>query len=147
MRYKVPQDVQREDRILWFMTLKQLIIILVGGGISYLMFVTLTKSYHLGTMEIALIWLPGIIALAFAFLKIKGLPLFQFLLLMVETLIFRAPRRHWQSNVTPFVSMTQVTSDDKKKSTAPVIEKDASEDKIKNLAALIDGEVPTPQQP
>ena len=35
MRFKVPQDVQREDTIIGPITFKQLIIMIIGGGIGY----------------------------------------------------------------------------------------------------------------
>lgn len=140
MKYKVPQDVQREDQILWFITLKQLIMILLGGGISYLLFVNLSKEYELSLLELVIIWLPAGLSVAFAFLKIKGLPLLQFLLLVIEQTFFRAPRRYWQENSDVFVSMTtNFKLDDKKKKTK-MIEKNYSEEKIKNLAAILDGE-------
>ena len=145
MRYKVPQDVQREDHILWILTLKQLVIILIGGGLSYLIFVNLKKEYDLNEVENILIWLPLLISVAFAFLKIKGISLTKFILLLIEQNVFRLPKRHWcQGGGEPFVSMTTTFSMSDKKKEATVGEaKEVSQEKIKNLAKLLDGEKKT----
>ena len=91
MQFKVPQDVQREDIILWLITFKQFVILLLGGGISYVMFVNMNKHYRLNTFEDILVWIPAMVAIAFSFIKIKGIPLFQFILLMIENIFFRPP--------------------------------------------------------
>ncbi|HLG25523.1 MAG TPA: PrgI family protein [Candidatus Gracilibacteria bacterium] len=68
MQFKVPQNVQREDRIVGPLTLKQLIICGVGGGVAYAIYVSLGKAY------LWITWLPPvaivtIITVAFAFIK------------------------------------------------------------------------------
>ena len=140
MQFKVPQDVQREDQILWFITLRQLIMILIGGGISYGLFTTLSKKYVLGLVEIILICIPAIIAISFAFVKIKGIPLFKFILLLIETKLFRASRRYWQTNGSIFVSMTTGFVQQKKDKKRTLSTKNVSNEKFKNLANLIDHE-------
>jgi hypothetical protein len=138
MQFKVPQDVQRADQILWFITLRQLILILIGGGISYGLFTVFSKKYVLGTFEVILLCIPAAIAISFAFVKIKGIPLFKFILLLVETSVFRAPRRYWQTNSNILVSMTTGFRMKKKSTKEVIITKNISEDRIKNLANLID---------
>lgn len=141
MRYKVPQNVQRADQILWFLTLPQLIILILGFGISYWLFTTLNKIFILDQISQILVWLPGGIAAAFAFLKIKGIPLFKFILLLLEQNMFRPPRRRWsQHGGTPFVSLTTPFSkNSQKKNTAPEApKKEISQEKIKNIAAVLD---------
>ena len=139
MRYKVPQDVQREDTILFFITMRQLVLLMIGGGISYFLWVNLSKRFELSTLETILIWMPAIICAAFAFVKIKHIPLFQFILLLVEQLFFRAPRRFWQNNTGVFVSMTTGFHTTVKKKIETVNNKQVSRDKIKNLAKFMDG--------
>ncbi len=140
LRYKVPQNVQREDQIIWFITMKQLIIILVTGGISYMFYVQLSKLYVLSGIEIFFIFTPLIIGVAFAFLKIKGISLFKFCLLMIEQSMFLPPRRFWQPNTHTFVSMTENFSFKENKEAPVEIQKDVSQEKIKNLAKLLDGQ-------
>ena len=68
MQFKVPQDVLRPDKIVGFLTLRQLIIVAIGGGIAYSLYIILSKQYFIE------IWLPpvafvAVITLAFAFFK------------------------------------------------------------------------------
>jgi hypothetical protein len=82
VQYKVPQNVQLEDKILPFVTLRQLIVCMVGGGFTYLIYLALeTQSPP--------IWVPpvfvlGGLTLAIAFLKIRDIPFVQFMLLVIE---------------------------------------------------------------
>ena len=142
MQYKVPQNVQREDRILWFITLRQFVIVLVGGGISYFLYTNASKTYVLTNTDILMIWLPAILALCFAFITVKGMTLFQFVLVLIEQLYFRQPRRYWmQSVVEPFVSLTQPYNQKNKKpeKVIPPERPKVTHEKIKNLAGMVDG--------
>lgn len=146
MRYKVPQNVQREDTILWFITLRQLVILLVGGGISYYLFVNLSKTYTLNQLELILVWLPAILAVTFAFVQIKHIPFFQFLLLLIEQTFFRAPRRYWQNNTDVFVSATQPFSMSHKKETVRKEKENVAPEKIRKIAAIVDKKNLEPSQ-
>ena len=140
MQYKVPQDVQREDTILWFITIRQLILILLGGGLSYFLYIQLSKIYELTGLEIFFILIPFLITLAFAFLKIRGMSLMMFILVCAEQFIFRPSRRYWSQEGNILISMTTRFADNKKKKKKAVEEKTLEDDKIKNLAAMLDGE-------
>ncbi|MBD3341882.1 MAG: hypothetical protein GF353_22445 [Candidatus Lokiarchaeota archaeon] len=114
MQYKVPQDVQREDTIIGPLTLKQLIILGVGGGIAYGIYVSLAKAYFIE------IWLPpvGIIAaltLAFAFLKIHNLPFYMFLMNFIEHHMLPKKRFWIQRSAEPFISSFQKKKEKPKK--------------------------------
>ena len=52
LQYKIPQDVQREDTIIGPITMRQLIICAIGGGIAYTLYMILSKSYYMS------VWLP-----------------------------------------------------------------------------------------
>lgn len=107
MRYKVPQNVQREDQILWFLTLRQVIILIIGFAISYTLWSSMSKAYEMNQLEIIIVWIPAALAAAIAFLKIHGISIFRFVLLQIEQLMFRPPRRRWiKHGGEPFVSMT-----------------------------------------
>lgn len=83
MQFKVPQNVQREDTIIGPVTMKQLIICGIGGGLAYAVYVVLAKAYF---WEIWL-WPVGILVLltaAIAFLKIHDIPFYKFVLLFLE---------------------------------------------------------------
>lgn len=137
LRYKVPQNVQREDTILWFITMRQLMLMLAGFGVSYFLFTSLSKAYILSPVESFLCWVPSLITAAFAFLKIKRISLMKFVLLCLEQFVFRPRRRFWDRHSEVFVSMTTQYSQPQKTKKI-VTPKNVSNDKIKNLAALID---------
>lgn len=91
MQYKIPQDVQIEDKIVGPLTLKQLIVLGIGGGITYAIYTILAKQYYIE------VWLiptavPGILTLAVTFLKIGGIPFGKWCFLMVEYL-FKPKKR------------------------------------------------------
>ncbi len=93
MQFKVPQNVEREDQIIGPVTMKQLIICTVGGGLAYSIYVFLAKRY---TMEI---WLPptavvALLTLAVAFVKINDIPFLKWVMLLIEYFL-TANKRVW----------------------------------------------------
>jgi len=136
MRYKVPQDVQRADRIVGPLTWKQLIILSAGGGVCYAIYVSLATKYFIE------IWLPplvivGGITAALAFLKIHGLTFERWILAFIEY-HFLPKKRIWKKGqAEPFVSYLQRKSENKKQKKAP--KKDAKKGKsIKELSKVLD---------
>lgn len=94
MQFKVPQDVLRPDKIVGFLTLRQLIIVAIGGGLAYSLYIILSKQY------LVEIWLPpvvfvSLITLAFAFFKFHDI-LFEKLVLIFIEYKFRPRARTWQ---------------------------------------------------
>lgn len=94
MQFKVPQDVLRPDKIVGFLTLRQLVIVAIGGGIAYSLYIILSKQYYVE------IWLPpvffiSVITLAFAFFKFHDI-LFEKLVLIFIEYKFRPRTRTWQ---------------------------------------------------
>lgn len=94
MQFKVPQDVLRPDKIVGFLTLRQLIIVAIGGGIAYSLYIILSKQYFIE------IWLPpvlfvGSITAAFAFFKFHDI-VFERLILIYIEYKFRPRARTWQ---------------------------------------------------
>ena len=90
MQYKIPQNVQIEDKIVGPLTLKQLIYLGIGGGISYAIYTALATKYYIEVW----IWFvapPVLITLAFTFIKINGIPFAKWILLMTE--YFYNPRK------------------------------------------------------
>ncbi|MFA7686075.1 MAG: PrgI family protein [Candidatus Gracilibacteria bacterium] len=107
MQFKVPQDVQREDTIIGPITLKQLGILGLGGGLAYAIYVSLAKTYF---MEI---WLPpvaivGGLTLAIAFLKIHNLSFGYYLMYLVEFTLLPKKRVWTQGTGIPFISPFEI---------------------------------------
>jgi len=94
MQFKVPQNVQREDKIIGPLTLKQMIVLAIGGTIAYAIYISLASRY------IWITWLPpvsiiAIITLAFAFVRPLDLSFTKWVLRWIEFSLL--PRkRSWQ---------------------------------------------------
>lgn len=102
MQFKVPQDVQRKDTIIWTLTIQQLIICGIGGGIAYALYIQLSKTYF---MEV---WLPPVviisaITLAFAFLTVHNLPFDEFIMHFIEYHMLPRKRSWIQGAGKPFI--------------------------------------------
>lgn len=85
MQYKIPQNVRREDQIVGPLTLKQLIILGVGGGISYAFYVLPPDGVNT-ILRVMLALPPAILTLALTFLKINSIPFAKWVLLGAEYL-------------------------------------------------------------
>ena len=81
---KIPQNVYVEDRIIGSITLRQIIICLLTGGASYAIFSSLKSANYLTELTGILAWTPFVIGAAFAFIKINGITLTRFCLLLLE---------------------------------------------------------------
>ena len=94
---KIPQNVYIEDRIVGPLTLRQIITMAIGGGISYSIYASLAKAYgHVDLITTIIVWLPAVISAAFAVIKINDLTLSRILLLVIERML-KSPFRIWMS--------------------------------------------------
>lgn len=112
MQFKVPQNVQREDKIVGPLTLKQLIICGIGGGLAYAVYVSFGKEFTWIT------WLPpvamiGTLTILFAFIRPLDLSFAKFLFLYLELLLLPQKRMWIQASseilVTPYAGVKQKT--------------------------------------
>lgn len=114
MRVKVPQNVQREDTIIGPLTLKQMGILGGGGGLTYAVYITLSKSYFI-EVWLGPVLILGLITLAAAFLKIHNLPFHLFLMNAIEYNYLPKKRTWIQGSAIPYTNLLQ---EDKKTSVA-----------------------------
>jgi PrgI family protein len=94
MQYKIPQNVGIEDKIVGPLTLRQLIIIAVGVGVSWVLFSIFNKLYELNVIEDAVIAMPGLLSVAFALIRINDLSLTKYIFLLLEFSI-KPKKRMW----------------------------------------------------
>ena len=105
---KIPQNVYIEDRIVGPLTLKQVLIVAVGGGFSYVLWAMISKSVGGITLPLqVLVWIPGVLSIIFAFVKINDLSMMRLCLLMLErmnkpTTRTWSPRRGIMINIRTF---------------------------------------------
>lgn len=83
MQYKIPQNVRREDKIVGPLTLKQLIYLGIGGGLTYAVYTILARNYFIEVWLLPTAFL-GLTTLAITFLKINGIPFSKWMMLGVE---------------------------------------------------------------
>lgn len=138
MQFKVPQDVLRPDKIVGFLTLRQLIIVALGGGMAYSLYIILSKQYFLE------IWLPpvlfiSLITVAFAFFKFHDI-LFEKLILIFIEYKFRPRARVWQKmqgDVVLSVLSTPVQKDTTEQKVEPLSERDRRK-KLEEIMKVVD---------
>ena len=106
MQFKVPQNVQREDKIVGPLTLKQLIICGIGFGIDYALYSSLAAKYIWVTwiLPVAIV---AIITIAFAFIRPVNLSFAKFLLRWLEFLLIPRKRFWIQSSAESYPSLLQ----------------------------------------
>lgn len=94
MQFKVPQDVLRSDKIVGPLTMRQLIIVAIGGGLDYSLYIILSKQYLVEIWLVPVV-LIGLITAAFAFFRYHDILFEKFALIFVEYK-FKPRNRTWQ---------------------------------------------------
>jgi len=130
LQYKVPQNIGIEDKIVGPLSLRQLIIIAVGAGASYVLFAILNKLYELNILEYIVIALPAVIAVAAALIKINDISFTKFILLTFEFSV-KPKKRIWDHRgIAPLVAPDLAEAQTQKIT--------ATEDKVKKAMNLDD---------
>lgn len=93
---KIPQNVHVEDRIIGPVSLRQLIIVMIGGAISYTIWsgIKMANGGAASVTATVLSWIPCAIAAIFAFVTINHVSMFKLCLLLIER-ADKAPVRVW----------------------------------------------------
>lgn len=135
MQFKIPQNVQREDTIIGPVTMRQLIICGIGGGIAYSIYVSLAKFYF---WEVWIIPVGIVVAItaATAFLKIHDIPFYKFLLLFLEYMLLPKKRMWCKGEGDIFVSMLTPTQTKTRKDKKAENKEQTDMEKFKNLDEL-----------
>ncbi len=96
MQYKVPQNIDMEDKIIGPFTMKQFIYLLVAGGIIYAWWSYLQKNYVDFMPVFLLVAIPvGLLGLAFALVKINDRP-FEVFVLSLFQFLSTPKQRMWR---------------------------------------------------
>ncbi|MEI8230500.1 MAG: PrgI family protein [Candidatus Peregrinibacteria bacterium] len=132
---KIPQNVNVEDRIVGPITLRQLIILLVTGGISYALWTAAKTQLGVASIPVTIIcWIPAFIGLAFAFVKIQGISLLRLLLLMAEG-TQKPSKRMWGPRQGIAINFSFYTPSQEP---AKTVAREPHHDKLEELSALLD---------
>lgn len=139
MQFKVPQDVLRPDKIVGFLTLRQLIIVAIGAGIDYSLYLVLSKQYVLEIWLIPVVFI-GLITSAFAFLKFHDI-LFEKLVLIFIEYKFKPRARIWQKMrgdvLISVLNPLKKSSATAAEQTAPLTEQDRRK-KLEEISKVVD---------
>lgn len=135
---KIPQNVYVEDRIVGPLTLRQVIIVTLGGGGSYALWSSLTKAYgQLDIVTTALAWIPAVIAFAFAFIRINDLSLMRLMLLSLERMQ-KSSIRTWAPRAGISITIRTFTTEKKRaKNDAPALAQ-AKVNRLAELSSVLD---------
>lgn len=138
---KIPQNVYVEDRIIGPITLRQIILCLLSGALSYGIFSSIKAAGALSPVTGVLAWTPLVIGAAFAFVKINGISLTRFCLLILERME-KPPRRAFAARrgITISISTGVLKDKDEHAETPKAAPQtsDRKQERIRELSALLD---------
>ena len=137
MQFKVPQDVQREDRIVGPLTLRQLVICGIGFTIAYAIYTVIGRDYQTITALIPVVIL-GLITVTFAFIKPLNLVFEKYILYWIESLIL-PKKRYWLKGMGDPSRMQYIPRATTKAQTiGKTVEKDKKAKSISELTQILD---------
>lgn len=147
---KIPQNVRVEDKLIGPLSLRQIIIIAVGGGTSYVLFAGISKTY--GSVPIfahVFIWIPLALCAAIALVKINDIPLTRYAFLVFELMV-KPRKRVWQPrrglDVLPRATTSRMSRKKKKaeeeaaSAEATAAREEKSEFRLEELSVVLDRE-------
>jgi len=117
-QYVVPQFIDVEDKIIGPITVRQFVLMIVGGLFLFLFY----KIFIIPVFIVCAIFIIGIVGL-FGFAKVNSHPFHVFLVGVLQTLR-RPKRRIWNKELTHLVSVSKDKKKDKKEklqSAAPTV--------------------------
>jgi|GEM_PF-497762 len=152
---KIPQNVYVEDRIVGPVTLRQLIILIFSGGISYAIMMAARNQMGETSIPVTILcWTPFMVGLVFSFVKIQGIGLMRFIFLMLERLNKPAVRT-WSPRRGISINFRYFPAAEEKKKNQVVLQ--PHREKLEELSAILDlgplsaaqssEETPTPVPP
>lgn len=137
LQYKIPQNVGIEDRIVGPLTLRQLIILAIGAGVSYVLFLIAGKAYELNLVEYGVIALPALFSAAAALIRINDLSFSKFVLLTLEYNIKPKSRRWDHRAIAPWIGLELVETAKSTEPQAKAAEKGAGVN-LSELSLILD---------
>jgi len=92
MAVKIPQNIDKEDKLVGPLTLKQFLYVLGGTGITFIAYQSYLQYYLFAHEFFIIAIIAAILSLALAFLKINGLPFILFLGNLLSFIFVRKTR-------------------------------------------------------
>jgi len=140
LQYKIPQNVEVEDTIIGPITMKQLAILGAGGGVAYVIYISLAKTYAI-QVWISPVATISLLTIAIAFVEIKHIKFVKWVLLMMEAMLL-PPQRVWDKRQsTQFLfrqSTVPVKKEPKKKEEDIYAKKQQQVNNLEELTKVLD---------
>jgi hypothetical protein len=137
MQFKVPQDVQREDRIVGPLTLRQLIMCGIGFSIAYAIYTVLGRDYELITVLIPVIII-ALITVTFAFIKPLNLNFEKYILYALEYYFILPKKRYWLKGTGDPLTTSVATTTKKEAPKTKTPEKNTKNRSVEDLSKILD---------
>lgn len=135
---KIPQNVYVEDRIFGPITLRQIILTGIGGGISYAMWALFNQAYGSVPLPVmAIVLIPVIVSIIFGFVKINDLSMARVILLLIERMS-NPNVRTWSPRQGLEIHIRTFTPVDESKRKQQVAEKQGKERNLDDLSSILD---------
>ncbi len=140
MQFKIPQDVQREDKIVGPLTLRQLIICGVGFSIGYAVFTILGRDYHWITPAIFTAPI-AVVTIVFAFMQPLNMNFEKYILYALEFYIILPRKRYWLKGTGDPSRLEYVPAKKKEKGKKEVKSEPTKQKNIDDLTNILDNKV------
>ncbi|MFH1088397.1 MAG: PrgI family protein [Patescibacteria group bacterium] len=98
MAVKIPQNIDKEDKLVGPLTLKQFLYVLGGAGVTFVAYQGYVQYYLFAHEFFIIAFIASAIALSFAFLKINGLPFITFINNLLAFLFVKRSRMWGKDN-------------------------------------------------
>jgi len=134
---KIPADIQVEEKIIGPINLRQIIIVVVSGGLSYALWAIVSKVYT-GNVSIPLLvasWSPVLVGVAFAFVKVNDVSLFKLILLSLEKMEKPSVRKFGPREGITINIRTQGGAQEEKKK---AVKEEKPDESLEELGTLLD---------
>jgi hypothetical protein len=131
---KVPTDIQIEEKIVGPVSLRQIFLLLATGGVSYVLWSAFGSIPGSSIVIKILSWLPLLVGIAFAFIKIHDVSLFKLLLLNIEKLQKPTTRTFGPRQGITVNIRIDPTAQDKR----PVVKDRSAENQMEQLSTVLD---------
>ncbi|MFH0912299.1 MAG: PrgI family protein [Patescibacteria group bacterium] len=136
MAEKIPQNIEREDKLVGPLTLKQFLYLLGAAGLIFATYQYYLAGYLFAHEFFIISFIVGGLALALAFLKINGLPFISFFGNLIA-FMFTRKMRVWGKDNT--MERTHLTSKkDSALTPATPSAKPTSRSELEKLATILD---------
>lgn len=136
MATKIPQNIDKEDKLVGPLTLKQFLYLLGGAALAFVAYQYYATGYLYFIEFILIALLPVTFAVLLAFAQINGRPFITFLYNIFNFIL--APKKHYWSKDNSLAERYVKIGKLKTKSTPNIPTKQVSQSQLERLAHILD---------